>query len=113
VSRYLVAFTPEAEAACRQRIAVSAQIHQQTDTSPPAPDEPSPVAVAARLAISRDAVYNWASCGHLPARHGAGGRLPIRFTTEIEAACRQRIAASPQLPHVKAQAQQPAPGGAL
>jgi predicted DNA-binding transcriptional regulator AlpA len=76
-------------------------------------DQPSPVAVAARLAISRDAVYNWASCDHLPARHGAGGRLPIRFTTEIEAPCRQRIAASPQLPHVKAQAQQPAPGGAL
>ena len=84
--RYLVAFTPEAEAACRQRIAASAQIHQQTDTSPPAPGELSPAAVAARLGISRDAVYNWVSCGHLPARHGAGGRLHIRFTPEIEAA---------------------------
>jgi DNA invertase Pin-like site-specific DNA recombinase/predicted DNA-binding transcriptional regulator AlpA len=111
--RYLVAFTPEAEAACRQRIAASAQIHQQADTTPPTPDELSPAAVAARLGISRDAVYNWVSCGHLPARHGAGGRRYIRFTTEVEAACRQRIALSPQLPHVKAQALQPAPGGAL
>jgi DNA invertase Pin-like site-specific DNA recombinase/predicted DNA-binding transcriptional regulator AlpA len=112
--RYLVAFTPEAEAACWQRIAASAQIHQQTDTSPPAPGELSPAAVAARLGISRDAVYNWVSCGHLPARHGAGGRLHIRFTTEIEKACRQRIAASPQLPpNIKAQALQTVSGGAL
>jgi len=111
--RYLVAFTPQAEAACRQHIAASAQIHQQADTTPPAPDELSPAAVAARLGISRDAVYNWVSCGHLPARHGAGGRRYIRLTTEVEAACRQRIALSPQLPHVKAQALQPAPGGAL
>jgi len=110
--RYLVAFTPEAEAACRQRIAASAQIHQ-ADTRPPAPDELSPAAVAARLGISRDAVYNWVSCGHLPARHGAGGRRYIRFTTEIETACRQRIAASPQLSHVQAQAPHPVPGGAL
>jgi DNA invertase Pin-like site-specific DNA recombinase/predicted DNA-binding transcriptional regulator AlpA len=111
--RYLVAFTPQAEAACRQHIAASAQIHQQADATPPAPDELSPAAVAARLGISRDAVYNWVSCGHLPARHGAGGRRYIRFTTDVEAACRQRIALSPQLPHVKAQALQPAPGGAL
>jgi excisionase family DNA binding protein len=112
VGRYLIAFAPQAEAACRQRITASPQIHQ-TDISPPAPGELSPAAVAARLGISRDAVYNWVSCGHLPARHGAGGRLHIQFTAEIEAACRKRIAASPQLSHVQAQAPQAAPGGAL
>jgi DNA invertase Pin-like site-specific DNA recombinase/predicted DNA-binding transcriptional regulator AlpA len=111
--RYLVAFTPEAEAACRQRIAASPQIHQHAGTSLPAPGELSPAAVAARLGISRDAVYNWVSCGHLPARRGPGGRLHIRFTTETEAACRQRIAASPQLSHEKTQALQAAPGDAL
>ena len=111
--RYLVAFTPEAEAACRQRIAASPQIHQHAGTSLPAPGKLSPAAVAARLGISRDAVYNWVSCGHLPARRGPGGRLHIRFTPETEAACRKLIAASPQLSHVKTQALQAAPGDAL
>jgi DNA invertase Pin-like site-specific DNA recombinase len=111
--RYLVAFPPEAEAACRQRIAASPQIHQHVGTTPPAPGELSPAAVAARLGISRDAIYNWVSCGHLPARRGPGGRLHIRFTTETEAACRTLIAASPQLSHVKTQALQAAPGDAL
>ncbi len=111
--RYLVHFTPEAEAACRQRIATSPQIHP-ADTSPPAPDELSPAAVAARLHISRDAVYHWIDHGHLPARRGPGGRYYIRFTAEDEAACRQRIATSSQLPSkIKAQALQSVPGGAL
>jgi DNA invertase Pin-like site-specific DNA recombinase len=111
--RYLIAFTPEAEAACLQRIAASPQIHPHAGTRPPAPGELSPAAVAARLGISRDAIYNWASCGHLPARRGPGGRLHIQFTTETEAACRKLIAASPQLTHVKTQALQTAPGDAL
>jgi len=111
--RYLIAFTPEAEAACQQRIAASPQIHQHAGTSPSAPGELSPATVAARLGISRDAVYNWVSCGHLPARRGPAGRLHIRFTTETEAACRELIAASPQLSHVKTQALQAAPGDAL
>jgi len=111
--RYLIAFTPEAEAACRQRIAASPQIHQHAGTGLPAPGELSPAAVAARLGISRDAVYNRVSCGHLPARRGPGGRLHIRFTAETEAACRKLIAASPQLSHVKTQALQAASGDAL
>jgi excisionase family DNA binding protein len=112
--RYLIHFTPEAEAACRQRIASSAQIHQQVDTNPPAPDELTPAAVAARLGISRDAIYHWIDRGHLPARRGPGGRCYIRLTTELEASCRARIAASPQLPpHIKARALQPVSGGAL
>src|SRR5258708_171661 len=111
--RSVVPFPPEAEAACRQRIATSPQIHP-ADTSPPAPDELSPAAVAARLHISRDAVYHWIDHGHLPARRGPGGRYYIRFTAEDEAACRQRIATSSQLPpKIKAQALQSVPGGAL
>jgi len=74
----------------------------------------SPAAVAARLHISRDAVYHWIDHGHLPARRGPGGRYYIRFTAEDEAACRQRIATSSQLPSkIKAQALQSVPGGAL
>jgi excisionase family DNA binding protein len=112
--RYLVYFTPEAEAACQQRIAASPQIHQPADTSPPAPGELSPAAVAARLGISRDAVYHWIDRGHLPARRGPAGRSYIRLTAEDEAACRQRIATSSQLPpKVKTQALQSVPGGAL
>jgi DNA invertase Pin-like site-specific DNA recombinase/predicted DNA-binding transcriptional regulator AlpA len=112
--RYLVHFTPEAEAACQQRIAASPQIHRPADTSPPAPDELSPAAVATRLGISRDAVYHWIALGHLPARRGPAGRSYIRLTAEDEAACRQRIATSSQLPpKVKTQALQSVPGGAL
>jgi DNA invertase Pin-like site-specific DNA recombinase/predicted DNA-binding transcriptional regulator AlpA len=112
--RYLVHFTPEAEAACQQRIAASPQIHRPADTSPPAPDELSPAAVAARLGISRDAVYHWIALGHLPARRGPAGRSYIRLTAEDEAACRQRIATSSQLPpKVKTQALRSVPGGAL
>jgi DNA invertase Pin-like site-specific DNA recombinase/predicted DNA-binding transcriptional regulator AlpA len=112
--RYLVHFTPEAEAACQQRIAASPQIHRPADTSPPAPDELTPAAVAARLGISRDAVYHWIALGHLPARRGPAGRSYIRLTAEDEAACRQRIATSSQLPpKVKTQALRSVPGGAL
>jgi DNA invertase Pin-like site-specific DNA recombinase/predicted DNA-binding transcriptional regulator AlpA len=112
--RYLVHFTPEAEAACQQRIAASPQIHRPADTSPPAPDELTPAAVAARLSISRDAVYHWIALGHLPARRGPAGRSYIRLTAEDEAACRQRIATSSQLPpKVKTQALRSVPGGAL
>src|SRR5260370_4058141 len=111
--RYLADFTPEAEAACRQRIATSPQIHP-ADTSPPAPGELSPAAVAARLRISRDAVYHWIDHGHLPAPRGPGGRYYIRFTAEDEAPFLQRISTSSQRPpKLKAQALQSVPGGAL
>src|SRR5260370_21688939 len=92
--RYLVDFTPEAEAACRQRIATSPQIHP-ADTSPPAPGELSPAAVAARLRISRDAVYHWIDHAHLPARRRPGGRHYIRFTAEDEAPSPHLVATSP------------------
>jgi predicted DNA-binding transcriptional regulator AlpA len=112
--RYIVDFSSEAEAACRQRIAASPWIHPDLDTSPPTPDELSPAQVAQRLGISRDAVYHWTQRGYLPARRGPAGRSYIRFTLDVEAACRQRIAASPQLPpDVKTQAPQSRPGDAL
>jgi excisionase family DNA binding protein len=112
--RYLVDFNSEAEAACRQRIVTSPWIHPDLDTVPPTPDELSPAQVAQRLGISRDAVYHWTQRGCLPARRGPAGRIYIRFTHEVEAACRQRIAASPQMPaDVKAQGLRSRPGDAL
>lgn len=111
--RYLVLLTPEAEVSCRDRIARSSAI-RRPDARPATPHDVSPAEVARRLGISRDAVYGWARQGHVPSRVGAGGRIFIPFTPEVEATCRQRIAASRRLPpHVKAQADNHAQGAAL
>ncbi len=113
--RFLIAFTPDVEAACRDHIATSRQIHPDPNSQhPPQPDELTPAQVADRLGISRDAIYNWMTHGHLPARYGPGGHAYMHFTPQVEAECWQRIARSPQLPQaVKAQALQQVTGNAL
>lgn len=111
--RYLIAFTPDAEAACRERATSSPSV-RRADARPAATHDASPAEVAEVLGISRDAVYNWVRHGHIPARVGPGGRTYVSFTPEVEAACWQRIAASSQLPaHIKAKALQHASGAAL
>lgn len=111
--RYIVAFTPDAEAACRERATSSPSV-RRADTRPATTHDASPAEVAEVLGISRDAVYNWVRHGHIPARVGPGGRTYVSFTPEVEAACWQRIAASSQLPaHIKAKALQHASGAAL
>jgi DNA invertase Pin-like site-specific DNA recombinase len=115
-NRWCVPFPPEVEQACRQRGAASPHLHKTLDPAPAprAADERSVAEIAALLGVKRDVVYYWVERGYLPARHGRGGRTWVRFTPELEQACRQRIASSYRLPpEVKSQAQQPAAGGAV
>ncbi len=57
-----------------------------------------PVAEAARrLGCSTSVIYHWIESAQLDARRGPGGRLCIPWTTNIEAACRRRIAGSGHL----------------
>jgi excisionase family DNA binding protein len=113
--RFVIAFHPDVQAACRDHISTSRQIHRQPNSQhPPQPDELTPAQVAERLGITRDAIYNWIAHGHLPVRHGPGGHAYIHFTSQVEGECWQRIATSPQLPPaVKAQALQHLTGSAL
>lgn len=62
-----------------------------------APGEISVNDAAHRLDITADAVYYWIKVGHLAARRGAGNRLAIAWTPDLEATCRQRIASSGHL----------------
>jgi excisionase family DNA binding protein len=82
-------------------------VHKIPTPGPFAPGELSVNEAADRLGISTDAVYHWIKAGHLPARRGAGNRLAITWTLEIEAACRARIASSGHLNPTS----QPVPAG--
>jgi hypothetical protein len=61
---------------------------------PRAQGELTVVDVAARLGIARDAVYYWIERGQLDARRDDRGRLYVRFSADVEQACRQRVIAS-------------------
>jgi hypothetical protein len=50
--------------------------------------------VAAQLGIRAGAVYYWIEHGQLVARRTATGRLCVPYTSEIDAACRKRVADS-------------------
>ncbi len=68
----------------------------------PAPDpyaagEISVAEAARRLGCSTGVVYYWLKTGQLNARRGAGNRLCITWTTDVEAQCRHRIAESTHL----------------
>jgi len=66
------------------------------------------VAVAAsRLGCSISTVYYWLKTGQLGARRGAGNRLAITWTDEVQAQCRRRIAESAHL-HQRPTAEDPA-----
>lgn len=111
--RWLIPFDNDVEDACRQRIAASVHIHPDLDQRPRETDELTPAQVAERLGITRDTVYDWTRRGHIPSRRGPGGRRYLRFTPDIEHACRQLILASPQLPaSVKSQTRHATTGDA-
>jgi len=111
--RFCVTFGPDAQAACHARIATSPWI-RRPDTQDPTSHDRTPAQLSRHLGISRDAIYTWIRCGHLPARRGPGGRTYVPFTADIEAACWHRIARSPQLPaELKARALQHITGDAL
>ena len=52
---------------------------------------------ARRLGCGTSVIYYWIESAQLDARHGPGGRLCIPWTSNIEAACRRRIARSGHL----------------
>jgi excisionase family DNA binding protein len=61
------------------------------------PGELSVAQAASRLGCSTGVVYYWLKTGQLTARRGAGNRLCIPWTSQIEADCRARIAQSGHL----------------
>jgi hypothetical protein len=100
--RWCIPFPPEVEAACRGRVASSPHLHRDADGLDRKPGELSIAETAERLNVNTDVVYYWAERGYLPTRRGRGGRRWVALTTDTEAACRDRIAASYKLPqHVK------------
>jgi excisionase family DNA binding protein len=112
-NRFCVNFGPDAQAACQARIASSPWIHP-TDSQDPTSHDRTPAQLSRHLGISRDAIYTWIHCGHLPSRRGPSGRTYIPFTPDVEAACWQRITRSSQLPtDLKARALQHITGDAL
>jgi DNA invertase Pin-like site-specific DNA recombinase len=99
--QWCVPFGPEVEAACRQRVADSAHIHQPDTADPKADHELTVGEVAAVLGISTNVVYYWIERHHIESRRGRGGRLFVPFNPEIEDSCRARIAASVHLPYAR------------
>ena len=103
--RWCIPFPPDVEAACRHRAAGSPHQHHDTDRAPRHDEELSVAEVASRLGVKPDVIYAWAEWGHLPARRASGGRLWIRFTTDVEHTCLERITRSYKLPaEIKTQA---------
>ena len=66
----------------------------------PAPYHDGEISVAEaarRLGCSTGVIYSWIQAGQLDARRGPGNRLCIPWNDRIQAACRDRIAASGHL----------------
>jgi DNA invertase Pin-like site-specific DNA recombinase len=97
-NRWCIPFPPELEDTWRSYLAACPQVHNDIDPRPPGPDELTVAQVARTLDVKPGVVYHWADCGHLPTRRGPAGRKYVHFTSEIEAACRQRIFRSAHLP---------------
>lgn len=99
-NQWCIPFSAEVEAACRERVARSAHIHEPHSTDVQAEHELTVADVAAALRISTNVVYYWIERRHINARRGAGGRLLIGFGPDVEAACRARVATSVHLKSV-------------
>ena len=93
-NQWCIPFSPDIEHACRQRIAASVHLPRVDDPTPATDHERTVAQVAATLGISTNVVYYWIEHRYVDARRGPGGRWLITFTAEVEAACRQRVAAS-------------------
>jgi len=63
-----------------------------------APSELTVAQVARHLGITTSAVYYWIEHGQLEARRGPAGRLCVPFSSEVNRACRERMASSSHLP---------------
>ena len=82
----------------RERVARSAHVHEPDSTEPQGANELSIGEVAPVLGISTNVVYYWAERHYVEARRAPGGRLFVKFGKDVEAAGRERIAASVHLP---------------
>lgn len=102
--RICIPFDADVEHTCRQRAARSVHIARHITTDPPAEDEWSVKQVAEALDISTNVVYYWLETGQLAARKGPDSRWLITYNTDVEAVCRQRIAASVHLDRPDAEA---------
>ena len=65
--------------------------------SPYTPGELSVAQAAGQLGCSTGVIYYWLKTGQLDARRGAGNRLCIPWTDDVEAGCRARLAGSGHL----------------
>jgi hypothetical protein len=74
------------------------------------PGELTVAQVATRLDVADDVIYHWVSCGQLVARRGAGGRLCVPFSDDVEEACRKRVRCSTR---IKPRTKTAAGGGAI
>ena len=91
--QWAIPFTPDVEAACRERAARSHHQHKDITRQPRAHGEYSITETAAQLGTSPPRIYTWIKDGILTARRGPGARLWITLTPETEAECRKRITA--------------------
>ena len=96
--QWCIPFGPEVEAACRERVARSPHVHEPDSTKPQGANELGIGEVASVLGISTNVVYYWVERHYVAARRAHGGRLFVNFGPEVEAACRERVAASVHLP---------------
>jgi excisionase family DNA binding protein len=83
--------------------------HRIPAPSPLRDDELGVHELAQRLNVGDHVIYVWIRQGKLHARRAGRRRLAIPFNTDIEAACRQRLADSPR---TRYRNQQPVAGGA-
>ena len=84
--------------------------HRIASPSPFGEEETGVHQLAQRLDVGDYVIYKWITAGKLQARRIGHRKLAIRFNTEIEAACRQRLADSPRTRHLN---QQAVAGGAI
>lgn len=96
-NRWHVPFGEEVEAACRERIARSTQIHRPDDSEQKKSYEHTPREIATELGVSIDVVYYWVKHQRIEARRGPDGGWLVNFDATTEAECRQRVATSSQL----------------
>ncbi|MGD0687814.1 MAG: recombinase family protein [Streptosporangiaceae bacterium] len=79
---YAIPFTPDIEAACRQRAATSFHQHKDIQTGPRRDGEHSITETAALLGVNPPRIYAWIKQGTLQARRGPGARLWITLTPQ-------------------------------
>jgi excisionase family DNA binding protein len=103
-NRFCLPWTDQIQAGCHRRIQQSAHLGRTArprklpaPSSPAVGDEVSVTEAAYRLGCSTGVIYYWIETGKLDARHGAGSRLHIPWTDQIQAECRSRIEQSGHL----------------